>query len=35
VGAQCGICACHAKAVLEQTLIQKAVAQCHSHTPTR
>lgn len=33
VSAQCGICACHAKEVLEQTLMQEAVAQCHStHT---
>jgi bacterioferritin-associated ferredoxin len=33
VSTQCGICACHAKEVLEQTLMQKAVAQCHpTHT---
>ncbi|GAB1718961.1 MAG: hypothetical protein NTAFB09_06920 [Nitrosospira sp.] len=29
VSEQCGICACHAKEVLEQTLMQKAVAQRH------
>ncbi|HVW65066.1 MAG TPA: bacterioferritin-associated ferredoxin [Nitrosospira sp.] len=33
VSEQCGICACHAKEVLEQALMQKAVAQRHlTHT---
>lgn len=33
VSEQCGICACHAKEVLEQALMQKTVAQCHlTHT---
>jgi bacterioferritin-associated ferredoxin len=27
VTGQCGICACHAKEVLEQTLMQKTLAQ--------
>ena len=30
VSEQCGICACHAKQVLEQALMQKTVAQRHS-----
>ena len=29
VSEQCGICACHAKEVLEQALMQKALAQRH------
>jgi bacterioferritin-associated ferredoxin len=29
VSEQCGLCACHAKEVLEQALMQKSVAQCH------
>jgi bacterioferritin-associated ferredoxin len=29
VTGQCGICACHAKEVLEQALMQKSMAQCH------
>jgi len=33
VSEQCGICACHAKEVLEQALMQKVVAQRHfTHT---
>lgn len=30
VSEQCGICACHAKEVLEQALMQKTLAQRHS-----
>jgi bacterioferritin-associated ferredoxin len=30
VSEQCGICACHAKQVLEQALMQKTLAQRHS-----
>ena len=30
VSEQCGICACHAKQVLEQALMQKTLAQCQS-----
>ena len=33
VSEQCGICACHAKEVLEQALMQKNMAQRHP-TPT-
>lgn len=29
VSEQCGICACHAKQVLEQALMQKTLAQRH------
>jgi bacterioferritin-associated ferredoxin len=29
VTGQCGICACHAKEVLEQALMQKTMAQRH------
>jgi bacterioferritin-associated ferredoxin len=30
VTGQCGICACHVKDVLEQALMQKTMALCHS-----
>jgi bacterioferritin-associated ferredoxin len=30
VSEQCGICACHAKQVLEQALMQKTLAQRHT-----
>jgi bacterioferritin-associated ferredoxin len=30
VSGQCGICACHAKEVLEQTLMQKNAASRHA-----
>ena len=32
VSEQCGICACHAKEVLEQALMQKTLTQHHSKT---
>jgi bacterioferritin-associated ferredoxin len=32
VSEQCGICACHAKQVLEQALMQKSLAQRHQST---
>lgn len=35
VSEQCGICACHAKEVLEKALMQKTTTQHHLHKPTR
>lgn len=35
VTAQCGICACHAKLVLEQALVQKASVQHFASKPNQ
>ena len=35
VSEQCGICACHAKEVLEQALMQKSMAAVTQHHPQK